>query len=326
MAKDLSGTGRTTENIRAQIEKETDLKFKIAKIAFIALAAVIAVKSGIAVYGHYAKVQELSLQIEQEQTSYDTLKAEAEAWHKENDKKQDDPDGNGGNKVVSEVQLPSAKAAGTEIAALQNKLYADGLLTVEDSDRLKALCAGTYGGTRAWFTGDGSNQLDPEQAPLEWRFGTWYDAVPDGYGIVPKQYDCIWTCWHTSASGTEYMVAAMFGSYLAEQDMFNTTGLYISNFGEILAKNGSIEKTEDNDGTVDPELDQMIGELTGDGESDADDGNENGETEGTADGGGVPSDGEPEGDGGAGQPDGNGAGTQSQQPGRDDQSDAPSNA
>lgn len=322
MAKDLSGTGRTTENIRAQIEKETDLKFKIAKIALIVLATVIAVKSGIAVYGHYAKVQELSLQIEQEQTSYDTLKAEAEAWHKENDKKQDSPDGDGSGKVISEVQLPSAKAAGMEVAALQNKLYADGLLTVEDSDRLKALCSGTYGGTRAWYTGDGSNQLDPSQTALEWRFGTWYDAVPDGYGIVPKQYDCVWTCWHTSESGTEYMVAAMFGSYLAEQDVFNTMGLYISNFGEILAKNGSIEKTDDNEGSVDPELDQMIGELTGEGDDSSADGETEGETEGVTDVDGT----EPEGDGETSQPNGNGTGTQAQQPGRDDQSEAPPNA
>lgn len=268
MAKDLSGsTSQTGQSIRAQIEKENNMKFMAVKILFILLAAFVAVKSGIGIYGHYTEVQRLSLQIEQEQQSFDALKAEAEEWHKENDRAITDFDDESG-KVVSEITLPSALNAGNEIADLQDRLYANGLLTVEDEARLRTLTKGTYGftesSTSAWFTGIGRYQLDPAQTELDWRFNTWYDATPDANGIVPSQYDCVWTCWHKAASGSEYLVAVMFGSYIADSGSFNVFARYVSNFGEMLAQNGSIEAVDDETDEF-TDIDQMIGELTGEG-------------------------------------------------------------
>lgn len=272
MNLNLSGSG-AAEDIKKQVEKETNLKFKLVKYCLIALAAVIAVKSGVGIWSDYNAVQDLSVQIEQKQNSFEKLKTEVEAWHLEHDKASTNLDEESG-KVISEVKLPSARDLGIETASLQNKLLESGGLLHDDEQRLIQLVNGRFGSAQAWF----GAALEP--GAVEWEFATWYDGEADA-----EAYECVWQCWRTE-EGTDYLVAIAVGTFNVRNENFSVNTVYVTNFGTMLVQNGAIKARPADNADTDPDgVGQMVDELTGNGDGSEGDGSE-GDGSGNGDEGG----------------------------------------
>ncbi len=282
MAVNLSSNNETGQNIKKQIEKERNTAFKIIRVLAVAATVALVASTGFGVYNNYEFIQSTALQIEQSEARYKALQDEAAAWHAENDKKINDLDEETGT-VVSEIVLPSARAAGEEVAALQNKFYKDGFLLTAEKERFAELVKGAYGSTGQVWGGIGAT-LDPEKTSLEWEFSTWYDSSPNGSHNVPTKYDCVWTCWHRTDTA-EYLVMALFAVYDSDTGMFTANNMYYSDFARMLRDNGAVEATGGSENPVDQEdLDELTEFLDGyddqEGESQGTDAETEGEGEG----------------------------------------------
>lgn len=286
-------TSEGTRNVKAQAEKDRNLKFKIARIGLVAIAVVsigLSVKNAVA---GYQQMTAADKKIEELNVAYGRLKDEAAAWHEANDDKNTDETGT----VVKTQQMFSAKAAGDEIAAIQTD-YANNP-THEVFNDQESRMLGLTGRKGCWF-GTRTKGYDAENNPvkLTWEFLTFYDAQS-------TTYDCAWACWYTNdqSPSDRYLVSLRFGKYNGESNTFAMSDgdTYVSSFGTMVEQYGVIEATGGSSQTTQDVLD-MAGDLLGDGTGDTggeptDDGTGDGTDDGTDDGAGDATETEGAGDG-----------------------------
>ncbi len=282
MAVNLNAPNETRENIHKQVEHETAIKFKLFYIFCVVLSLALVAMAGMKIKSAYDNVQDISAQQAKLEADYATLKSEAAAWHEENDAIRDDA-----GVRTEEKDMYSAHDGGNELADLMTTFYMKGGLTSDEKSRMAVLTGNAN--TAAWYGGPSLTKLSPATNPLKWRFDTFYDAT------VPT-YDCIWSCWYTETSGTEYLVALKIGSYDGETGKFKIdSDMYYSDFLWIL-ENSTEHRIEvdPNAETTDPDLQQAVDDLAaglGDGNTEtgtdtgvvAPDDTETGEDSGDAD-------------------------------------------
>lgn len=218
----------TTEKIKDQQAKERNLLFRILKIAvavFTVLYAGYQLYSGFTAYQAAMAAEVRYGEVARE---FEALKAEAAAWHEENDSKPDATTEDGTN--IEYKEMYSAINAGNEVAALQNLYYQEKEMRAADRSRLNEL---TYS-TEAWI-GSG---WDPARTPIRWEFVTWYDATE-------RAYDVCWQCWHEAPSGTMYLIAMKFASFDGETQSFRMSQeTYQTDFARMLEVTGAVEAGE----------------------------------------------------------------------------------
>ena len=260
MAVNLNAPNETRENIHKQVEHETAIKFKVFYIFCIILSVALVVLAGLKIKSTYDNVQNISAQQAKLEADYATLKSEAAAWHEENDAIRDDAGVRTENK-----DMYSAQEGGNELADLMTTFYMKGGLTSDEKSRMAVLTGNAN--TAAWYGGPSLTKLDPATNPLKWRFDTFYDAT------VPT-YDCIWSCWYTETSGTDYLVALKIGSYDGETGKFKIdSNMYYSDFLWILENSQEHRiEVDPNAQTADPDLQQAVDDLAaglGDGNTES---------------------------------------------------------
>lgn len=225
MAKEIGGNGKTTQAIKEQVDRERNILFLVAKIVMV-VATVAYV--GYALFTGYSDYQ-TAIDFEERggnlSRSLETLKAEVEAWHEENDNKPDAIDEEAGVQIEYR-DMYSAWNAGNEVAYLQNEYYKKKEMLQDDRRRLNELTKNT----ECWI-GASWNAV---ATPLRWDFVTFYDATD-------KTYDVAWECWHEAPSGTMYLIAVQFASYDGENGMFRMGSMYQTDFARMLSKKGAIE-------------------------------------------------------------------------------------
>lgn len=241
MAKEL-GSG-VSGSIEQQKQKERKFIFLGLKIVMVAITVIFAGKSFVGAIGDYNSALESDARRGELERQYQTMQAEAAAWHEENDTKPDAVDDETGA-AITEREMYSARAAGVELAALQNLYYQNKELLQADRQRLNELCRST-----ACWIGDG---WDPAVTPIRWDFATFYDATD-------KTYDVCWQCWHQAPSGTMYLIAVQFASYDGEKGTFTMRDMYQTDFARMLNIKGAVEAGEPAE--MDMTTQQLVGDL-----------------------------------------------------------------
>lgn len=241
MAKELgSGAGK---DIEQQKQKERKYLFLGLKLVMIAFTVVFAAKGIAGAVGDYNSAMASDARRGELERQYQTLQAEAAAWHEENDSKPDAVDGETGA-AIAEREMYSARVSGVELAALQNLFYQNKELLQADRQRLNEICHNTS----CWI-GEG---WDPAVTPIRWDFATFYDATD-------KTYDVCWQCWHEAPSGTMYLIAVQFASYDGETDTFRLGDMYRTDFYRMLNAKGAVEAGEPAE--MDMTASQLVGDL-----------------------------------------------------------------
>lgn len=238
-------TSKGTRDVKAQTERDRNLRFKLVRIGVIAITVVsigFSVRAGVV---GYQQMTAADKKIEELNVSYERLKDEAAVWHEANDDK--DPQDESGA-TIKQQAMYSAKLAGDEVAAIQTD-YANSItheIFGTQKDRLKELT----GQTGCWF-GNSTKGYDASTNPvkLTWEFLTWYDARS-------VTYDCVWACWYTDDNdpSARYLMSMRFGKYNGETNSFNMSngdtfitsfGTMVEKYGAVKAEGGSSQTTQD---------------------------------------------------------------------------------
>lgn len=291
-------TSKGTRDVKAQAEKDRNMKFLIVRVAVIVLT-VLAIGNHIRVgIAGYREMKAADAKIEELNVAYDRVKAEAAAYHEQNDANK--PVDESGMTVHTQAMY-SAKAAGDEVAAIQTEYANEKMVMPSQQQRLIELT----GNKNGWFGSEVKkpDPSNPESVRFDWEFLTFYDAQV-------TTYDCLWACWCSSADGTgsRYLVSVRMGRYNGETDSFMMSegDTYISTFGSMVNKYGSIEAAQGTSQTT-QDIIGAAGQLTESGLHDGEEGAP-AHSDGTpGEGGGADGDGETgDGEGEGGGEDGTG--------------------
>lgn len=268
----------TGEILQKQIDRENNLKFKIAKILAVGIAVATVAWSGVSIYRDMRAIEAKDAETEALRASYEVLKQEAADWHAANDVKAGE-DG----VVVQQQPLYTARLAGAEAASLQNKLYSEGGLLSDDKTRMQEL---TGRSASLWY----GERLDNKSVPLEWEFLTPHDA-PHNEAEQASVYDVCWGCWYQGRNA-RYLIAVQFGKYDGAggtdgKGGFTLGQVYLSDFAKKLDDTGAIEAgTQDGEGPVSQEDIDRLAEDMEEGTSGPGTGDNNGQDGTNPDAGG----------------------------------------